>query len=247
MNSIFYGATDMGRCRENNEDAYILEQNGDYVLDIVVDGIGGYDGGEVASFMACKCISEYLKATSTENLGLEVLQQAVIYANNSILSLHSNPFLSNMGCVLTAVLFDIKQNFAYMCHVGDTRLYQYKDGELKKMSIDHSIVGEQLDSGAINEEDAMCHPRRNIITKSVGSRYMEWGTDYMLSKIFPIQSGTQYLMCSDGLYDMLSSTIIANVLAKKTTLCKKVETLIQFANEAGGKDNITVTLLEIIE
>ena len=245
MNQLsYYGMTDPGRCRENNEDAYLLEQKGRYVIAAVADGIGGYEGGEVASYLACKCISDYLGDSPEKDLGEDVLKQAVIYANNVVVSQQHNPGLSSMGCVLTAILFDMEQHLAYMCHVGDTRLYKYKDGVLTKLSRDHSLVGFQEDAGVLSEEEAMSHPRRNIITRFIGNSRLYWNTNYMMDLSFPIETGAQYLICSDGLYDMIASTEIMEVLAREGNQQQKVEALINRANLAGGKDNITVIILE---
>ena len=245
MNQLsYYGKTDSGRCRENNEDAYLLEQKGRYVIATVADGIGGYDGGEVASYLACKCISDYLWNTPEKNFGADVLKQAVIYANNAVVSQQQNPRLCNMGCALTAVLFDMEQHLACMCHVGDTRLYKYKDGMLEKLSKDHSLVGLQEDAGLLSEKDAMSHPQRNIITRFIGNSRLDWNTNYMMDLIFPIETDTQYLICSDGLYDMIASNEITEILLQEVSLQQKVETLINRANLAGGKDNITAIILE---
>ncbi len=247
MDCIFYGATDIGCCRENNEDAFLLKQNGRYVTSLVVDGTGSNFGGKMASYLACKCISEYLEDTSIGDIGIDTLKQAVIYANNAIVSQQQiNPQLYNMSCVLTAVIFDLEEKVLHMCHVGDTRLYQYRDGKLIKLSLDHSPVGEQEDAGLLSEEEAMHHPRRNIITKYIGSRLLEWGTDYVLTKSFPIQIGS-YLMSSDGLHGVIPAVDIANVLSQKITPHEKVETLITLVNKAKGRDNITVNIINIKE
>lgn len=240
----YYGMTEPGRCRENNEDAYLLERKGSYVISAVADGIGGYEGGEVASYLACKCISDYLENSPEKDLGEDVLKQAVIYANNVVVSQQQNPRLSSMGCVLTAVLFDMEQHLAYMCHVGDTRLYKYKDSMLTKLSRDHSLVGLQEEAGVLSEEEAISHPRRNIITRFIGNSRLDWNTNYMMDLSFPIEVDTQYLICSDGLYDMIASAEIMEVLAQKSNLQQKVEALIKRANLAGGKDNITAIILE---
>lgn len=159
MNQLYYfGMTDPGRCRENNEDAYLLEQRGQIIIATVADGIGGYEGREVASYLTCKCISDYLKATPEKDLGEDILRQAVIHANNAVVSQQRNPRLSNMGCVLIAVLFDIGQHMAHMCHVGDTRLYKYKDAVLTKLSRDHSLAGLQEDAEVLSGKEAMSHP-----------------------------------------------------------------------------------------
>lgn len=241
----YYGRTDQGRCRENNEDAYLLEQKGRYVIAAVADGIGGYEGGEVASYLACKCISDYLWDSPEKVMGKDVLKQAVIHANNAVVSQQLNPRLSGMGCVLTVVLFDMKQHVAYMYHVGDTRLYKYKDCVLTKLSRDHSLVGLQEDAGVLSEEEAMSHPRRNIITRFIGNARLDWNTNYMMDLSFPIENDAQYLMCSDGLYDMVASAEIMEVLAQESDLQQKVELLMHRANLAGGKDNITAIILEI--
>lgn len=234
MNQLsYYGKTDSGHCRENNEDAYLLEQKGRYVIAVVADGIGGYDGGEVASYLTCKCISDYLWDTPEKDFGADVLKQAVIYANNAVVSQQQNPRLCNMGCALTAVLFDMEQHLAYMRHVGDTRLYKYKDGVLEKLSKDHSSVGFQES-----------HPQRNIITRFIGNSRLDWNTDYMMDLSFPIETDAQYLICSDGLYDMIASNEITEILSQEVSLQQKVETLINRANLAGGKDNITAIILE---
>lgn len=245
MNQLsYYGMTDSGCCRENNEDAYLLEQKGRYVIAVVADGIGGYDGGEIASYLACKCISDYLWNTPEKDFGAEILKQAVIYANNAVVSQQQNPRLCNMGCVLTAVLFDVEQHLAYMCHVGDTRLYKYKNGVLEKLSKDHSLVGFQEDAGLLSEKEVMCHPRRNIITRFIGNSRLDWNTNYMMNLNFPIETDAQYLICSDGLYDMIVSDEITEILSLEVSLQQKVETLINRANLAGGKDNITAIILE---
>ena len=228
MNQLsYYGKTDSGRCRENNEDAYLLEQKGRYVIAAVADGIGGYDGGKVASYLTCKCISDYLWNTPDKDFGADVLKQAVIYANNAVVSQQQNPRLCNMGCALTAVLFDMEQHLACMCHV------KYKDGMLEKLSKDHSLVGFQES-----------HPRRNIITRFIGNSRLDWNTNYMMDLIFPIETDTQYLICSDGLYDMIASDEITEILSQEVSLQQKVETLINRANRAGGKDNIAAIILE---
>ena len=245
MNQLsYYGKTDSGRCRENNEDAYLLEQKERYAIAVVANGIGGYDGGEVASYLACKCISDYLWNTSEKDFGADVLKQAVIYANNAVVSQQQNPRLCNMGCALTSVLFDMEQHLACMCHIGDTRLYKCKDGVLEKLSKDHSLVGLQEDAGLLSEKEALSHPRRNIITRFIGNSRLDWNTNYMMDLIFPIETDTQYLICSDGLYDMITSDEITEVLSQEVSLQQKVETLINRANFAGGKDNITAIILE---
>ena len=139
----------------------------------------------------------------------------------------------------------MEQHQAHMCHVGDTRLYKYKGGVLTKLSRDQSLVGLQEDAGILSEEEAMSHPRRNIITRFIGNARLDWNTNYMMALSFPLENDAQYLMCSDGLYDMVASAEIMEVLAQESDLQQKVELLMHRANLAGGKDNITAIILEI--
>lgn len=117
-------------------------------------------------------------------------------------------------------------------------------GVLEKLSKDHSLVGLQEDAGLLSEKEALSHPRRNIITRFIGNSRLDWNTNYMMDLIFPIETDTQYLICSDGLYDMITSDEITEVLSQEVSLQQKVETLINRANRAGGKDNITAIILE---
>lgn len=130
-----------------------------------------------------------------------------------------------------------------MYHVGDTRLYEYKDGVLTKLSRDHSLVGLQKDAGVLSEEEAMSHPRRNMITRFIGNARLNWNTTYMMDLSFLIETDTQYLICSDGLYDMVASTEFMEVLAQEGSLQQKVGTLINRAL-AGGKYNTTAIILD---
>lgn len=246
MKSVFYGATDTGRCRQNNEDTYLLRPVGDdsHLLAVVIDGLGGHEGGEIASYLAGKCMVDYLEGLPVDELGPDTLKQSVVYANNSIESQQINPRWYNMGCVLTALLFDFGQGVAYLCHVGDTRCYQFREGALTKLSRDHSLVGIEEDEGRLTEEEAMHHPRRNVITRALGLGRLDWTTDYFWTSTIPVEPDAQYLLCSDGLYDMLPTRAIAQVLAEQPTVEQRVETLIRQANEAGGKDNVTVVLVE---
>ena len=244
----FFGSTDMGRIRTNNEDAFVVQNiwNEEHVLAVAIDGVGGYEGGEVASAMARDKIVEYLeKYPNGERL--ELLKQAVIYANNAIYEARKEDLtLSSMSCVLTAALVEIGEERINMAHVGDTRLYQFADGEMTKLSHDHSLVGYREEIGDLTEEEAMHHPQRNIIGKDVGSTLLEDdGGDYVETATFPIMRRSTLLLCSDGLCDMITSRQMAEVLATDEDVEQKTLQLIAAANEAGGKDNVTVVLVDI--
>lgn len=243
----FYGNTDMGRLRTNNEDAFIAQNIWDkeHILAVAIDGVGGYDGGEIASGLAQKQIMEYLENYSNGER-LELLKQAVIFANNAIFAERKNlQQYSRMSCVLTAVLIEVAEKRVNMAHVGDTRLYQFVDNRLVKLSHDHSLVGYREEIGELTEEEAMKHPQRNIIGRDIGSRYLENGSnDYVEVATFPLLPHSTLLLCSDGLCDMVTSSQMAVILRQSMPVEEKVNALIAAANNAGGKDNVTVVLVE---
>ena len=244
----FFGNTNMGMIRTNNEDAFVVQNiwDDDHILAAAIDGVGGYEGGEVASALARDSIVEYLEKYSNGER-VELLKQAVIYANNVIFEERKKDLnLANMSCVLTAVLVEVKQERINMAHVGDTRLYQFADGEIHKLSHDHSLVGYREEIGELTEEEAMRHPQRNIIGRDVGSQFLEGDCDnYVETATFPLMPHSTLLLCSDGLCDMVMSHQMADVLSTDLDVEQKTNALIDAANKAGGKDNVTVVLVDI--
>lgn len=247
MEVKYYGETNIGKVRTNNEDAFLLQKvwNGTHLLAVVVDGVGGYSAGEVAADLACKCISEHIAGTGESINSAEVLQTAVIYANNTIISLQHNPMLSRMSCVLTAALIDIQSGIMNVVHVGDTRLYMHKDG-LTKLTSDNSLVGPLEESKQITEEQAMAHSRRNIITRCIGERLLQFGTNYLQCHTLQLEPCT-LLLCSDGLYDMITSAQSSAIIGQTIPVQNRTQQLINAALGAGGKDNVTVCLIDIAE
>lgn len=243
----FFGKTDMGRKRTNNEDAFIAQNIWDekHILAVAIDGVGGYEGGEVAAELAQKNIVKYLE-TYPNGERLDLLKQAVIFANNAIFDERKQSAnLCSMSCVLTAALIEVESRRINMAHVGDTRLYQYVDGVLTKLSHDHSLIGYREEIGELSEEEAMNHPQRNIISCDVGSTRLESNTnDYVEVASFPLEANSSLLLCSDGLCDMITSQQMKSILEKNWPTEKKVDALIDAANQAGGKDNVTVVLVE---
>ena len=245
----FRGKTDIGQQRTNNEDAFVAQFIWDksHVLAVAVDGVGGYDGGEVAAQIAQQTIVEYLERYPNGER-LDLLKQAVIFANNSIVEERKKQEnVANMSCVLSAVLIEAEQQRINMVHVGDTRVYLYHLDELKKLSHDHSLIGYREEIGALTEDEAMSHPQRNIINRDVGSAQHEISDrDFLESATFPLYSGSTILLCSDGLSDMITRAQMKYVLQKECSLEEKTKELIDTANAAGGKDNITVVLVEYV-
>lgn len=245
--AVFCGNTDPGKVRTRNEDSYIAQYMWDkhHILAVAIDGVGGYEGGDVAAALAHKCIIEYLE-NYPNGERLDLLKQAVVSANNTILSERKNLPYSSMSCVLTAVLVELKEMRINMAHVGDTRLYQFANGILSKLSHDHSLVGYREEIGELTEEEAMKHPQRNVLGRDVGSSFLEINNnDYIETATFPLISKSTLLLCSDGLCDMLTSTQMVSILQKELTVEEKVSALINAANEAGGKDNVTAILVDV--
>lgn len=246
-----HGDSNVGKIRTNNEDNLVVTKVWDerHELCIVIDGVGGYEGGEVAAEIAKNVMSSYVERypPCEGEECLDLMKQALAEANNEIVAQRmKRPEVANMSCVLTAALIDLNNDMLYMSHVGDTRLYMYNDGELRKLSHDHSLVGYQEEIGVFTEEQAMNHPHRNIIERSVG--YEEHGKDdrnFIEADSFAIPSGAQLLFCSDGLTDMITSADIKSVLCQELHVSEKVVKLIDLANEKGGRDNVTVIVAKL--
>ena len=243
---LLFGGTDKGRQRTNNEDAFVAEQlDENTVLAVVIDGVGGYEGGEVAAEIAQKEILSYLKEFNRGER-LELLKQAVACANNAIYDRRRfDKARPHMSCVLTSALIDANRKVIDMVHVGDTRLYQFHQGELRKLSHDHSYVGYCEENGELTEEQAMHYPRRNEINRTLGDHHLGVGDrNFLDAEEFPLLPNSTYLLCSDGLTDLVASHQIVAILEQPISLEEKVQALIDAANDAGGKDNVTVVLVE---
>ena len=248
MKALYYGDTNIGNIRPKNEDAFVLKEvwGGTHLLAVCVDGVGGNGGGDVAANLAVRCISEHLYESKQTTYSLDALQAAVIFANNSIYAQHYNPWLSQMSCVLTAALINLEDGKMDVCHVGDTRMYMLKNDVMTKVTSDHSLIGPLEESGQYTEEQAMKHPQRNIITRSVGKDILHWGTEYIQTHTLHLKPCT-LLLCSDGLYDMVHSSQMKRILQEPIPAEKRVEKLIDAALEAGGKDNVTVIVIDLMK
>ena len=248
MKALYYGDTNIGNIRPKNEDAFVLKEiwGGTHLIAVCVDGVGGNGGGDVAANLACKCITDYFNGLDISTNGLEDLMGAVRFANNTICSEHYIPYLSQMSCVLTAALINLGTGRLDVCHVGDTRLYMLKDCVLTKVTSDHSIVGPKEESGQITELEAMVHPRRNIITRSIGKEMLYDGSEYIQTHTLHFEPCT-LMLCSDGLYDMVHSSQMKRILQEPIPTDKRVEKLIDAALEAGGKDNVTVIVIDLMK
>lgn len=224
--------THIGKLRQSNQDA-LIESPADGLWG-VADGMGGHKGGETASAGARDGLMEQLAGKAPEQDALRIAIGAV--NRRLFLQQKEDEKLSGMGTTLTALWFS--PDCVYIGHVGDSRAYRLRDGQLKQITEDHSVVAELLRSGMLTPEQAANHPMRNVITRAVGT---EDGIEIDLMREERRQ-GDVWLICSDGLYGMMTDEKIAEIL-KESKLGKAADKLIEAALEGGGRDNITLVLL----
>jgi PPM family protein phosphatase len=230
-----YSGSDTGRQRRANEDSLMVRSP----LFVVADGMGGAQAGEVASKVAAETFQGGLP-DGGEPEG--VLAGLVQQANARIYELsHTNAEHAGMGTTLTAIY--VGEREVAIAHVGDSRAYCLRDGQLLRLSDDHSLVDELLRQGRLTPEEAIEHPQRSVITRALGIE----GVVEVDTRSLRGLPGDVYLICSDGLTTMLSEQLIAEVLLSKPRLRDAGEALIAAANQAGGRDNITVILLRLEE
>jgi PPM family protein phosphatase len=231
------GLTDTGRKRRHNEDAFVCEPP----LFAVADGMGGAQAGELASRLAAASIEESASAIRGE----EEVARVVRTANSRIFE-HSvrDPTAAGMGTTATVALVDEQVGTATLAHVGDSRAYRYRDGVLEQLTTDHSLVGELVRSGRLTEDEAAVHPHRSVITRALGT---EADVEVDTSTI-DLRPGDLMLICSDGLSAMVREDEIVRLLeATRGDPHDAAEALVAAANEAGGEDNVTVVLFELVE
>jgi PPM family protein phosphatase len=233
--------SDPGRERENNEDRVLCDpERGIYA---VIDGVGGESGGEIAAQTALEILQSRLSRRTTD--AARLIREAIALANKQIYDQsRTNPNLAGMACVLTVAVVDDGQ--VTIGHVGDSRLYLLRRGEIRKITRDHSPVGSREDVGEISEDEAMRHPRRNEIFRDVGSAPHQPDEEGFID-LTPLafEPDSALLLCSDGLSDLVSSqTILAAAEAHAGDPQATVRELIARANAAGGKDNVSVVMVE---
>lgn len=227
--------TDIGRVRASNQDSMLISE-GRYALYGVADGMGGHNGGDVASRMAVQLLPQILKDAQPRE---EKLCSAVEIVNRLIYREQQRDMtLSGMGTTLTVLWED--QERLLLGHVGDSRAYRLRGDEIKQVSTDHSVVGEMVQNGLITEEQARRHPYRNIITRAVGTAE-DIETDVTVLDKKP---GDVYLLCSDGLYEYVTPDEMRDIL-RRLPMEAAADELLRLALEGGGQDNITVLIAEV--
>jgi PPM family protein phosphatase len=234
-------ASDRGRMRTGNEDRHYVDV--DRGVFLVVDGVGGHAAGEVAATIAVDVISQRLERPI--GTPAQRVREAIALANNEILrQAERSPAHAGMTCVLTLAL--LTEDQLTIGHVGDSRLYKLTRDGLRKLTHDHSPIGEREDAQEISEADAMKHPRRSEVFRDVGSMFHEPDDpDFIELVAATLEPDAALLLCSDGLSDMISSAVILRTVREQAGAPDRVvQSLVDAANKAGGKDNITVVYAE---
>ena len=239
-----YGLTDEGLVRDHNEDFISWSQKSGLV--ILADGMGGHNAGEVASELAVTSVTEALEEVLSPDVKdacemdfKEVVHDAVVFANDEI-NLHAktHPECTGMGTTIVMTLFH--NDKVILASVGDSRIYRFRKGELKQVTTDHSLVQEMIDNGYMSEEEAINSTNRNLITRALGIAE-EVNVDVTEQGI---EKDDIYLLCSDGLSDMITDDKIFSTLVKSRQDLKRAsQDLVALAKEHGGHDNVSVILV----
>lgn len=239
------GKSVVGNQRKNNEDSIFVPGKNDIAKDvyIVADGMGGHIAGEVASKSAIEAfisnISENYENLSNNGEVFDILIDTINSANRQVYDMSiENSQYNGMGTTFTAAI--VLQDKLYVTHVGDSRLYILRNDKLRQMTKDHTYVMEMVRQGKISLEEAAVHPKRNIITRAIGT-YPNVDVDMIIEVLEP---GDIIMICSDGLSNMVDESNITKILKRKRTPAKKVDELIDLANANGGIDNISVIVAQ---
>ncbi|MBQ3133454.1 MAG: Stp1/IreP family PP2C-type Ser/Thr phosphatase [Clostridia bacterium] len=235
-----YGKSDKGRVRQSNQDAFVCGTLSDNVwFSILCDGMGGANGGNIASALAVKVISNRIVEGYREKMSVQsihyMLESAIAAANIEVYDMATaDPALHGMGT--TVVVTIVTGNQAVVAHIGDSRAYVFAD-DARQITRDHSVVQQMIERGELTEEEARTHPNKHFITRALG---VEETVECDIDDV-ELSENAKLLTCTDGLSNMLEVSEIANILNTMTPT-DAVEKLIVSANMAGGSDNITVTL-----
>jgi protein phosphatase len=233
------GATDVGRVRSNNQDQYLARD--DIALWAVADGMGGHSGGEVASQIACETMGRTFAEHTVDGL-IDAIEQAntAVYRAGA-----DDPELTGMGTTVVALAVVEHENDEVLAiaNVGDSRCYRYAAGELDQVTTDHSLVADLVREGSLSPEEAAVHPQRNIVTRVLGVY------DNVPVDVFAVDphEGDRYVLCSDGLFNEVPEPAIAAVLRRLADPVEAADELVRLAVEGGGRDNVTVVVVDVLD
>lgn len=236
MNTV--GITHVGKVRPTNEDTLLIECSSSPHYMLVADGMGGHAAGEVASSTAAEAIKSYIERLDTGRLTEEQIIDAIKYANRVLIAkMAENEQLQGMGTTLTFAYAEA--NLLTLAQVGDSSAYLFSGAEMTKLTKDHTYVQHLIDSGVIKQNDAGDYPFKNIITRALGMKKLE-------VDMYNVEwsEGDMLLLCSDGLTTYADINALTEILAGAGAIGDKARFLVDYALEAGGKDNITVIIAE---
>lgn len=239
------GATDVGRVRAHNEDAFMIDaQRGVF---LVADGMGGHAAGEVASAIASEAVGSALRQAIDAGLGADgvsfLLNETFHGAHRSIVNYSlAKPETRGMGTTLTALVLFEEGSFR-VGHIGDSRCYVLRDGELTQLSRDHTWVQREVDAGRLTDRGARRHHLAHVLTRALGADSLDI-PDVYDGTMLP---GDLVLLCSDGLTGMLTDRMLRRILVRGGELADRVAELVMGANERGGRDNITAVLVRVLD
>ncbi len=233
----FVGLTDTGMVRTVNQDSFYIDPEARFF--IVADGMGGHAGGQEASEIAAKQVQIYLETHwQSEIPSPQLLQESLFQANQSILEDQTeHPERRDMGTTIVLIIF--RHDGAWRAHIGDSRLYRFRDKTLTQVTEDHTWVARALKMGDIQPEQAKTHPWRHVLFQCLGRQ------DVSIVDVatLDVQPGDVFLLCSDGLTEEVNDTVIAEVLDAELSSEDQSKKLIEAAKTAGGSDNITIVLV----
>lgn len=229
--------SDVGLKRTLNEDYASYLEKDEYKIYVLADGMGGHNAGEVASQMAAERIVSYVDEKYSSSNSKNLIEEAIQKVNTDIFNFsNTNEKLSGMGTTVTVCF--ITKEFIHIANVGDSCCLAIRNNEIKKITKDHSLVQELVDSGSISEKEAENHPKKNIITRALGT------SSSVCVDVFEIVNNEYevYILCSDGLTNELTKEEILQVVTEEKDFVKSAHRLVALAKENGGRDNITVLL-----
>ncbi|BBA78823.1 serin-threonin phosphatase [cyanobacterium endosymbiont of Rhopalodia gibberula] len=237
INRSFTGLTDTGIVRSVNQDNFYIDPGGRFF--VVADGMGGHAGGEEASLIATREIQAYLETHWESDIPSRILlEEAFLQANKAILTdQQDHPERGDMGTTALVVIF--RDNQPWRAHIGDSRLYRFRDVDLEQITEDHTWVARALKMGDITQEQATTHPWRHVLFQCLGRK------DVNTIEIahLDVQSGDRLLLCSDGLTEEIPDETIQQLFKKERSCERVAQNLVETAKEAGGSDNITVVIV----
>lgn len=244
MSILASGSTDIGRKRTTNQDSICLYKESNFFA--VADGMGGHNGGDIASQMSVKIFPEFIVKNQQKLSVSELLKKSILFINESIYNFgQENVELKGMGTTISAIMFD--RDIISIGNIGDSRVYMIKNNQIYQMTRDHSLVQEKLNIGIYDREGAKQDPQKNVLVRTVG---FEENVEVDVYN-YKVQPNDLFLICSDGLHGKVSDEDIIHIInkllpdpsqASQEQLDSSVQELIAQANENGGQDNISVIL-----